>query len=39
VAMMQKQTNQEGFVTMIIVIVIILAAIIYFAYTRVAKMQ
>lgn len=37
--MMQKQTNQQGFVTMIIVIVIILAVIIYFAYNRVSHMQ
>jgi len=37
--MMQKNANQQGFVTMIIIIVIILVAIIYFAYSRVAQGQ
>lgn len=37
--MISLKHNQHGFVTMIICIIVILAAIIYFTYTRVAASQ
>lgn len=37
--MMQKRPVQQGFITMIIVIVIVIAAVLYLAYLRVAQVQ
>jgi heme/copper-type cytochrome/quinol oxidase subunit 2 len=37
--MNQKQKNQDGFITMIVCIVLIVAAVIYFAWKHVAAAQ
>lgn len=34
-----KQSNQDGFITMIVCLVLIVAAVLYFAYQHVSQVQ